>query len=53
MDSTNDSLLSNARFLRLWIGQGTSFVGDAVSMVALVVLVVQITGSERCLEESR
>jgi MFS family permease len=45
MDSTNDSLLSNARFLRLWIGQGTSFVGDAVSMVALVVLVVQITGS--------
>jgi MFS family permease len=45
MDSTNDSLLKNARFLRLWIGQGTSFVGDAVSMVALVVLVVQITGS--------
>jgi MFS family permease len=45
MDSTNDSLLRNSRFLRLWIGQGTSFVGDAVSMVALVVLVVQITGS--------
>src|ERR671919_8697 len=45
MDSTNDSLLRNARFLRLWICQGTSFVGDAVSMVALVVLVVQITGS--------
>jgi MFS family permease len=45
MNSTNDSLLRNARFLRLWIGQGTSFVGDAVSMVALVVLVVQITGS--------
>jgi MFS family permease len=45
MDSTNDSLLRNVRFLRLWIGQGTSFVGDAVSMVALVVLVVQITGS--------
>ena len=45
MDSTNDSLLNNARFLRLWIGQGISFVGDAVSMVALVVLVVQITGS--------
>jgi MFS family permease len=45
MDSTNDALLRNARFLRLWIGQGTSFVGDAVSMVALVVLVVQITGS--------
>jgi MFS family permease len=45
MDSTNDSLLRNTRFLRLWIGQGTSFVGDAVSMVALVVLVVEITGS--------
>ena len=45
MDSTNDALLKNARFLRLWIGQGTSFLGDAVSMVALVVLVVQITGS--------
>ena len=45
MDFTNDSLLRNARFLRLWIGQGTSFVGDAVSMVALVVLVVEITGS--------
>jgi MFS family permease len=45
MDSTNDSLLKNARFLRLWIGQGTSFLGDAVSMVALVVLVVQVTGS--------
>jgi MFS family permease len=45
MVSTNDSLLRNARFLRLWIGQGTSFVGDAVSMVVLVVLVVEITGS--------
>ncbi|HEX2740943.1 MAG TPA: MFS transporter, partial [Rubrobacter sp.] len=45
MDSTNDSLLKNVRFLRLWIGQGTSFVGDAVSMVALVVLVFQITDS--------
>jgi MFS family permease len=45
MDSTNDSLLKNTRFLRLWIGQGTSFLGDAVSMVALVVLVVQVTGS--------
>jgi MFS family permease len=30
MDSTNDPLLRNVRFLRLWIGQGTSFVGDAV-----------------------
>src|SRR5829696_7119245 len=45
MDATNGSLLKNARFLRLWIGQGTSFLGDAVSMVALVVLVVQVTGS--------
>src|ERR687885_1713716 len=43
MDSTN--LLRNVRFLRLWIGQGISFVGDAISMIALVVLVVQITGS--------
>ena len=49
MVSTNDSLLRNARFLRLWIGQGTSFVGDAVSMVALVVLVVKITGSASAL----
>src|SRR5215216_6260481 len=30
MVSTNDSLLRNARFLRLWIGQGTSFLGDAL-----------------------
>jgi predicted MFS family arabinose efflux permease len=45
MDSTNSPLLKNGRFLRLWIGQGASFVGDAVSMIALVILVVQITGS--------
>jgi len=45
MDSTNGSLLKNTRFLRLWIGQGASFLGDAVSMVALVVLVVQVTGT--------
>src|SRR5215212_1263154 len=45
MNGSSDSLLGNARFLRLWAGQGISFVGDAVSMVALVVLVVQITGS--------
>jgi MFS family permease len=45
MDSTNEPLLKNARFLRLWIGQGASFLGDAVSMVALVVLVVQVTGN--------
>lgn len=41
----NDSLLKNARFLRLWIGQGFSFVGDFVSTVALVVLVVDVSGS--------
>ncbi|CAN5787447.1 MFS transporter [soil metagenome] len=45
LDSTSGPLLKNSRFLRLWIGQGTSFLGDAVSMVALVILVVQITGS--------
>src|ERR687885_186005 len=45
MDGTGDALLKNSRFLRLWVGQGISFVGDAVSMIALVVLVVQIAGS--------
>jgi MFS family permease len=45
MNGTGDSLLKNLRFLQLWVGQGFSFVGDAVSMVALVVLVVQIAGS--------
>ncbi|MDP9411280.1 MAG: MFS transporter [Actinomycetota bacterium] len=45
MDATSGSLLNNPRFLRLWIGQACSFVGDAVSMVALVILVVQLTGS--------
>jgi MFS family permease len=39
------SLLRNDRFLRLWIGQGISFVGDFVSTVALVILVVDISGS--------
>ena len=45
MNGTGDSLLKNVRFMQLWVGQGISFVGDAVSMIALVVLVVQITGS--------
>jgi MFS family permease len=45
MNGRGDSLLGNSRFLRLWIGQGVSFLGDSVSMVALVVLIVQITGS--------
>ena len=45
MNGGGDSLLRNDRFLRLWFGQGASFLGDAVSTVALVVLVVQIAGS--------
>jgi MFS family permease len=45
MNGSGDSLLRNVHFMRLWVGQGISFLGDAVSMIALVVLVVQITGS--------
>lgn len=45
MDTNSDSLLNNPRFLQLWVGQACSFVGDAVSMVALVILVVKLTGS--------
>jgi MFS family permease len=45
MNGSGDSLLRNVRFLYLWLGQGISFVGDAVSMVALVVLIFQISGS--------
>ncbi len=45
MSSTRNTLLGNARFMQLWAGQAISFVGDAVSMVALVILVVQLTGS--------
>src|ERR671929_745786 len=45
MNGSGYSLLRNVRFVQLWVGQGISFVGDAVSMVALVILVVQITGS--------
>lgn len=45
MSAAGGSLLRNKRFLQLWIGQGFSFVGDFVSTVALVVLVVQISGS--------
>jgi MFS family permease len=37
--------VGNVRFMQLWAGQAISFVGDAVSMVALVILVVQLTGS--------
>ena len=45
MEATGESLLRNVRFRRLWIGQGVSFVGDAVSTVALVIMIVQISGS--------
>ena len=45
MEGADDSLLKNARFVRLWLGQGLSFVGDAVSTVALVLLVVDLSGS--------
>jgi MFS family permease len=45
MNGSGDSLLRNAHFMRLWAGQGISFAGDAVSMVALVILIAQITGS--------
>jgi MFS family permease len=40
-----NSRLRNVRFLRLWAGQGISFVGDFVSTVALVILVVDLSGS--------
>ena len=45
MSNTRNTLLGNVRFRQLWAGQAISFVGDAVSMVALVILVVQLTGS--------
>ncbi|MCA1688861.1 MAG: MFS transporter, partial [Actinobacteria bacterium] len=45
MDSSGEPLLRNVRFLLLWTGQGISFVGDFVSTVALVILVVNISGS--------
>jgi MFS family permease len=45
MASARNTLLGNIRFMQLWAGQAISFVGDAVSMVALVILVVQLTGS--------
>ena len=38
-------LLRNGRFMRLWVGQGISFVGDFVSTVALVILVVDLSES--------
>src|SRR5215218_6424138 len=45
MNGSGDSLLRNVRFLRLWVGQGISFVGDFVSTVALVILVVELSGN--------
>src|SRR5215210_8317751 len=45
MDGTGDSLLKNVRFMQLWVGQGISFVGDFVSTVALVILVVELSDS--------
>jgi MFS family permease len=45
VSNTQSTLLGNVRFMQLWAGQTISFVGDAVSMVALVILVVQLTGS--------
>jgi MFS family permease len=45
MNGSGDSLLRNVRFLKLWAGQGISFVGDFVSTVALVILVVDLSGS--------
>ena len=45
MNGAGDSLLRNPRFRRLWAGQGLSFVGDFVSTVALVLLVVDVSGS--------
>ena len=45
MDGEDRSLLKNTRFVRLWIGQGLSFVGDFVSTVALVLLVIDVSGS--------
>ena len=45
MNGSGDSLLRNVRFLRLWAGQSISFVGDFVSIVALVILVVELSGS--------
>jgi hypothetical protein len=44
-DAVGDSLFQNPRFMKLWVGQGISFIGDALSAVALVILVAQITGS--------
>lgn len=45
MEQGSAPLLRNTRFLQLWAGQGFSFVGDAISLVAMIILVVELTGS--------
>lgn len=45
MERQPESLFRNPRFLKLWAGQAFSFIGDAISLVALVILVAEITGS--------
>lgn len=45
MEQGRAPLLRNARFLQLWVGQGFSFVGDAISMIAMIILIVDLTGS--------
>ena len=44
-EAVGTSLFQNPRFVKLWVGQGISFIGDAFSAVALIILVAQITGS--------
>lgn len=43
MESTSSSLLRNRNFVKLWAGQAVSFIGDPISMVALVILIANIT----------
>lgn len=45
MERGSAPLLRNIRFLQLWVGQGFSFVGDAISIVAMIILVVELTGN--------
>jgi len=44
VDRPEESLLRNRGFVRLWTGQAISFLGDAISMVALVVLAAELGG---------
>lgn len=45
MESERASLFRNVRFMKLWVGQGFSFVGDAISMIAMIILIVDLTSS--------